>query len=149
MPWHHPRVDRADGWPPNPARGGQNPAYRPAHRRLLAADVPCTEGWSCHRFPSGATIFWRRSTPQWHTTDQVHRGIYDEKSIYTPVMTKRLVDIDDQALAAAQAALGRATIKATVNEALRIVGGHREEQVATALDILAASDLADRSDAWR
>ena len=81
--------------------------------------------------------------------DQVHRGIYDEKSIYTPVMTKRLVDIDDQALAAAQAALGRATIKATVNEALRIVGGHREEQVATALDILTASDLADRSDAWR
>lgn len=38
--------------------------------------------------------------------------------IYTTAMTKRLVDIDDEALASARAALGTSTLKATVHAAL-------------------------------
>jgi Arc/MetJ family transcription regulator len=64
-------------------------------------------------------------------------------------MTKRLVDIDDDALAAARAALGTPTIKDTVNEALRRVGETRRARVEHALDVLADADLADRDDAWR
>ena len=37
-------------------------------------------------------------------------------------MTRRLVGIDDDLLAIAQGALGTKTIKATVNEALRLAG---------------------------
>jgi len=64
-------------------------------------------------------------------------------------MTKRLVDIDDGALNAARHELGTRTIKDTVNEALRLVTGAREEAVARALDVLAEVPLSDRSDAWR
>lgn len=41
--------------------------------------------------------------------------------IYTPVMTKRLVDIDDELLDEAREALGTDTMKATVNAALQRV----------------------------
>jgi Arc/MetJ family transcription regulator len=44
-------------------------------------------------------------------------------------MSKRLVDIDDDALTLARAQLGTATIKDTVNEALRRAGSAREEDV--------------------
>jgi Arc/MetJ family transcription regulator len=64
-------------------------------------------------------------------------------------MSKRLVDIDDTALEAAQAELGTATIKATVNEALRLAGARRTEVVREALGRLAAAALSDRDDAWR
>jgi len=64
-------------------------------------------------------------------------------------MSERLVDIDDSALAAAQAELGTATIKATVNEALRRAGEARAEGVRDALDVLATAALSDRDDAWR
>ena len=64
-------------------------------------------------------------------------------------MTKRLVDVDDEALSAARAELGTATIKDTVNEALRRAAGSRQERVTSALDGLAAADLIDREDAWR
>lgn len=64
-------------------------------------------------------------------------------------MSKRLVDIDDAALEAAQAELGTPTIKATVNEALRRVGSQRADDVDAALGVLANAALADRSDAWR
>ena len=40
--------------------------------------------------------------------------------VYTFHMTKRLVDIDEEALDAARSQLGTTTIKATVNEALRL-----------------------------
>ena len=64
-------------------------------------------------------------------------------------MGKRLVDIDDEALGAARAALGTATIKETVNTALELVSGGRDEAVDAAIDRLASIDFPDRSEAWR
>jgi len=64
-------------------------------------------------------------------------------------MGKRLVDIDDSVLEAAQAELGTATIKATVNEALRLAGAGRADGIRAALDVLAAASPSDRADAWR
>lgn len=44
-------------------------------------------------------------------------------------MTKRLVDVDDELLSAAQRASGEATIKATVHQALELcVAEHRRGQ---------------------
>ena len=68
--------------------------------------------------------------------------------VYTVDVTKRLVDIDEQALSAARAELGTATIKDTVNESLRLAATQRDPRVARALDVLAGADLADRSEAW-
>jgi Arc/MetJ family transcription regulator len=64
-------------------------------------------------------------------------------------MTKRLIDVDDEALAAARAQLGTTTIKDTVNEALRSAAKQRTTQLAQALIVLAELDLDDRSAAWR
>lgn len=64
-------------------------------------------------------------------------------------MSKHLVDIDDDALAAARAELGTRTIKETVNEALRRAVGKRDVRVRRALDVLAMTRLRDRTDAWR
>jgi Arc/MetJ family transcription regulator len=64
-------------------------------------------------------------------------------------MAKRLVDIDEEALAAARAELGTRTLKETVNEALRRVVPTRNRRVAKALDTLARARLQDRSAAWR
>ena len=64
-------------------------------------------------------------------------------------MTKRLIDIDDDALDAARAQLGTRTIKDTVNEALRGAARQRSAQLADALSVLADADLDDRSTAWR
>lgn len=64
-------------------------------------------------------------------------------------MSKRLVDIDEKALAAAKAELGTRTLKDTVNEALRRVAPTRDRQVRKALDTLARARLQDRSAAWR
>lgn len=65
------------------------------------------------------------------------------------VMGKHLVDIDEKALSAARAELGTATIKDTVNEALRAAAASRDPRVTQALDVLAAADLDDRAEAWR
>jgi Arc/MetJ family transcription regulator len=64
---------------------------------------------------------------------------------------KRLVDIDDDALEAAQQRLGTSTMKDTVNTALKLAAGVDREpsDVSAALDTLAAFDFADRSQAWR
>ena len=70
-------------------------------------------------------------------------------SVYTAVVTKRLIDIDDDALRAAQAKLGTATIKDTVNGALRVTAESRRQAIADALDVLAAAELDDRDLAWR
>ena len=70
-------------------------------------------------------------------------------SIYTDPMTKRLIDVDDDALDAARAQLGTRTIKDTVNEALRSAARQRRSELASALTVLAAADLDDRSAAWR
>ena len=64
-------------------------------------------------------------------------------------MSKRLVDIDESFLKAAQAELGTSTIKATVNEALRLAGTRRNENVSHAFEVLGNSVLLDRSNAWR
>jgi len=60
-----------------------------------------------------------------------------------------LVDLDEDALAAARAELGTTTIKDTVNEALRRAMSGRAPRVASSLDVLAGADLDDRDDAWR
>jgi len=64
-------------------------------------------------------------------------------------MAKHLVDIDDDALRAARAELGTATIKDTVNEALRRAAGKKARAVAKALDVLGRAELDDRDRAWR
>jgi Arc/MetJ family transcription regulator len=64
-------------------------------------------------------------------------------------MTKRLIDVDEHALAAARAGLGTKTIKDTVNEALRRAAAARRSGIEQALDVLANAELADRADAWR
>jgi Arc/MetJ family transcription regulator len=77
------------------------------------------------------------------------RRIYARSCVYTGVMTKHLVDLDDSALGAARAELGTATIKDTVNEALRRVIAGRDERIRDALDVLASGPDDDRKDAWR
>ncbi len=64
-------------------------------------------------------------------------------------MAKHLVDIDEEMLSQARAALGTATIKDTVNQALHLASSQRERQVAVALDVLGTLDLDDRDAAWR
>ena len=64
-------------------------------------------------------------------------------------MAKRLVDIDEKALAAARAELGTKTLKDTVNEALRRAASNRPHRVTRALETLAKAKLQDRSAAWR
>lgn len=69
--------------------------------------------------------------------------------IYTAAVTKRLIDVDDDALDAARARLGTTTIKDTVNEALRTAARERSAELASALATLSQADLVDRSTAWR
>ncbi len=64
-------------------------------------------------------------------------------------MAKHLVDLDEEALAAARAELGTVTMKDTVNEALRQAGVARHERVRTALDRLGRRRLPPREQAWR
>jgi Arc/MetJ family transcription regulator len=64
-------------------------------------------------------------------------------------MPKHLVDIDETALAAAQAELGTANMKETVNEALRRAGASRNSKVREALDRLGRRELPPREEAWR
>jgi Arc/MetJ family transcription regulator len=64
-------------------------------------------------------------------------------------MAKRLVDIDEKALAAARLELGTRTLKDTVNEALRRAAPARNRRVTRALDTLARARLRDRATAWR
>jgi hypothetical protein len=64
-------------------------------------------------------------------------------------MAKHLVDLDEDRLSAARAELGTATIKDTVNEALRLASTERSRRITVRLDVLAAMELDDRDDAWR
>jgi Arc/MetJ family transcription regulator len=64
-------------------------------------------------------------------------------------MAKHLIDVDERSLSAARAEFGTATIKDTVNEALRRATSGRGRRVVAALDLLAAAELDDRADAWR
>ena len=68
-------------------------------------------------------------------------------------MSKRLVDIDDDLLAAATAILGASTMKETVNRSLEsIVLASRRRQHADRLTEMRGLDLADpavMAGAWR
>lgn len=70
-------------------------------------------------------------------------------SVYTGMVAKHLIDIDEQALEMARAELRTSTIKETVNAALRRATAQRVQQVAAALDALAAASREDRAAAWR
>jgi Arc/MetJ family transcription regulator len=70
--------------------------------------------------------------------------------IYTDTqMAKHLVDIDEAALAAAQAELRTSSMKETVNQALRRAGTKRAARVQAALDRLARRPSPPREQAWR
>ena len=64
-------------------------------------------------------------------------------------MAKHLVDIDEAALSAARAELGTASMKDTVNEALRRASVRRDVRVGKALDRLGRRELPPREEAWR
>ena len=64
-------------------------------------------------------------------------------------MTKRLVEIDDDTLSAAQAELGTDTIKDTVNTALERVARLQREKLQRSFEIATEIELEDRSAAWR
>lgn len=64
-------------------------------------------------------------------------------------MGKHLIDLDEERLAQARAALGTTTIKDTVNAALGRASDTRRLEVTTALDVLAGAARDDREDAWR
>ncbi len=74
--------------------------------------------------------------------------IYAYRLIYTRPMAKHLVDIDEEALDDAKRELGTATIKDTVNLALRRAGTQRRRDIKRQLDVLAQADLAPREQAW-
>lgn len=75
--------------------------------------------------------------------------IYDGALVYTRVVSKHLVDIDEDALKAARFTLGTDTIKDTVNGALRRASGDHAWTVKKRLDVLGRADLAGRENAWR
>jgi Arc/MetJ family transcription regulator len=64
-------------------------------------------------------------------------------------VAKHLVDIDEQALASAQAELGTVSMKETVNEALKRASVGRNPKVREALDRLGRRDSIPREEAWR
>ena len=64
-------------------------------------------------------------------------------------MTKRLIDVDDDALDAARVQLGTVTIKDTINRALRAAATQRGVELDHALNTFANVDLDDRSAGWR
>jgi len=64
-------------------------------------------------------------------------------------MTKRLVEIPDELLVAAQAALGTATMKDTINQALIRSVGEAEHELDRALQFASTFDTSDHESAWR
>jgi Arc/MetJ family transcription regulator len=65
------------------------------------------------------------------------------------MVAKHLVDLDEAALAAARAELGTASMKDTVNEALRRAASPRRHRVEESLDRLARRPRYERGEAWR
>ena len=64
-------------------------------------------------------------------------------------MTKRLVEIPDELLVAAQAALGTATMKDTINRALMNSVSEGEHELDKALHFASTFDTTSRESAWR
>jgi len=119
------------------------------HPLAARSAAPGWSGQSGLHAPVRARV--RRTRPVgWMHPAPLRAGVYTVLPlVYTSGMGKRLVDIDDSVLEAAQAELGTATIKATVNEALRLAGAGRADGIRAALDVLAAASPSDRADAWR
>ncbi|MBV8937661.1 MAG: hypothetical protein JO095_17910 [Alphaproteobacteria bacterium] len=65
---------------------------------------------------------------------------------------KHLVDVDETLLEQAKATLGTSTIKATVNEALRLAADRKRADLDAAMDELAelvrVLPVQDRANAW-
>jgi Arc/MetJ family transcription regulator len=68
-------------------------------------------------------------------------------------MTKRLVDVDDEALEGAQGVLGTTTMKDTVNRSLQAVvnldRGRRQETIKKIAAVAHLMADFDRDEAWR
>ena len=64
-------------------------------------------------------------------------------------MTKRLVEIPDELLVGAQAALGTATMNDTINQALIRSVGEAEHELDKALQFASTFDTSDHESAWR
>ena len=64
-------------------------------------------------------------------------------------MTKRLVEIPDELLVAAQAALGTATMKDTINRALMKSVSEAEHELNKAFRFASTFDTTSRENAWR
>ena len=64
-------------------------------------------------------------------------------------MAKHLVDLDEDALAAAREQLGTFTIKDTVNRALELVASVRRAQIEDAIEVLSQIEAGAREEAWR
>jgi len=64
-------------------------------------------------------------------------------------MTKRLVEIPDELLVAARAALGTATMKDTINQALINSVSEAEHELDKALRFASTFDTSSRDNAWR
>ena len=80
----------------------------------------------------------------------VAAGVYTYRASYIlEGVAKHLIDLDEEALSKAQAELGTATIRDTVNLALERATSNRHIRVVAALDVLAGANLEDRSEAWR
>ena len=73
--------------------------------------------------------------------------------IYTPYMTKRLVDIADDKLAEARDILGQATIKGTINAALdEVIALNQRRRLLERLADQRGVDLGDEEimrEAWK
>ena len=63
-------------------------------------------------------------------------------------MTKRLVEIPDELLVAAQAALGTATMKDTINRALMNSVSEAEQELEKAFQFASTFDTTSRENAW-
>ena len=85
----------------------------------------------------------------------IERSIYplSPTGIYDALMSKRLVDIDDELLEAAKALLGAATMKEAVNRSLEaVVLADRRRRHADRLEAMRGLELDDpnvMSGAWR
>ncbi len=64
-------------------------------------------------------------------------------------MTKRLVEIPDELLMAAQAALGTATMKDTINRALMNSVSEAEHELDKALRFASTFETSGNESAWR
>ena len=77
------------------------------------------------------------------------RYIHIEVVDILQAMTKRLVEIPDELLVAAQAALGTATMKDTINRALMNSVSEAEHELDKALQFGSTFDTSGNESAWR